>query len=281
MNLGADGKGTAVLARKNKTWRSWLSRATLGRFFLAVPSTVRSRAVVELMASLTIEEQRSTLESTRTGGEMREQCRRMHEQCHSLREFADRVRKLRRVISTAQPRNVVVGAGGSGWPGWASLEHEILDIAKVEDWEVLFDPMSVDRILMEHVLEHLEESECRAALALCYKHLRPGGLLRIAVPDGYRRDEKYRLEVEPPKDGHRMLFNKDTLSRMLKEHNFQVELLEYFDENDTFYAHAWDESEGLVRRSVRFDDQVEFRRGGLCYTSLIVDARKKSIRGVQ
>ena len=38
----------------------------------------------------------------------------------------------------------------------------------------------------------------------------------------------------------------------------------------------WDEREGHIKRSIRFDDQVAFQRGEMYYTSIIVDARKGS-----
>ena len=50
--------------------------------------------------------------------------------------------------------------------------------------------------------------------------------------------------------------------------------LEYFDAEGRFHASEWDEREGFISRSVRFDSQERFRRGELFYTSLIVDARK-------
>jgi predicted SAM-dependent methyltransferase len=81
-------------------------------------------------------------------------------------------------------------------------------------------------------------------------------------------------EVAPPKDGHQLLFTLESLTTMLQEAGFQVRPLEYFDSDERFHAVAWDSADGHVRRSVRFDRQVAFRRGDLYYTSLIVDAVK-------
>ena len=42
---------------------------------------------------------------------------------------------------------------------------------------------SVDAIYSSHMIEHLDRGEARAFLAECRRVLRPGGVLRLAVPD--------------------------------------------------------------------------------------------------
>src|SRR5207245_11225255 len=103
----------------------------------------------------------------------------------------------------------------------------------------LFAPNSIDRLLPEHVFEHLSEDECAAALAECFRYLKKGGLLRIAVPDGYRRDAAYLAEARPPKDGHRVLFTVETLITLLESVGFQATPLEYFDAQVIFHEHSW------------------------------------------
>jgi len=51
-----------------------------------------------------------------------------------------------------------------------------------------------------------------------------------------------------------------------------VALLEYFDARGNFHHAAWNEAEGMIHRSQRFD--ARNREGKLQYTSLILDARK-------
>jgi predicted SAM-dependent methyltransferase len=72
-----------------------------------------------------------------------------------------------------------------------------------------------------------------------------------------------------------VLYNIDTLTALLQSVGFSTTPLEYFDAQERFYAVTWDENEGMIYRSVRFDSQQEFQRDGLFYTSLIVDARKQ------
>jgi len=199
----------------------------------------------------------------------------------SLIPFRDRIRrqasirKVRRLARSTRPLNVVIGGAQSAFAGWLTTDRDVLDITSPSDWIDLFEPASIDHLLAEHVFEHLSEAECGIAFAECYKYLRPGGLLRIAVPDGFRRDPVYVAEVTPPKDGHQSLFTMDNLPPMLEAAGFAVALLEYFDAHEQFQANAWDESDGFISRSVRFDRQEDFKRGDLFYTSLIVDAVKR------
>jgi predicted SAM-dependent methyltransferase len=183
--------------------------------------------------------------------------------------------KLRKEINAANPLRVMLGAGPIRTDGWFQTDKEILDVTSPDDWSILFAPESIDSLLSEHMLEHLSEEEARTALGEAYRYLKPAGLFRLAVPDGYRSDPTYVKEVAPPADGHKMLYNIDSLTALLKSIGFATTPLEYFDAHEQFHAFTWDQSEGMIMRSIRFDTQQEFQRDGLFYTSLIVDARKQ------
>lgn len=183
--------------------------------------------------------------------------------------------KLRKEVSTASPLKVMLGAGPCKYDGWFHTDKDILDVTSSEDWSTLFTPGSIDSLLSEHMLEHLSEDEARVALAECYRYLKPQALFRLAVPDGYRRDPTYVKEVVPPNDGHKMLYTIDSLSALLQSVGFQTTPLEYFDAQEQFHATTWDQNDGMILRSVRFDTQQAFQRDGLFYTSLIIDARKQ------
>ena len=184
--------------------------------------------------------------------------------------------RLRQLIASATPLNVVIGGGETSYEGWIFTDRDLLNITNPSEWSKLFTPGSIDRLLCEHVLEHLSDADCRIALTEGYRYLKPGGLMRIAVPDGYRRDTAYVAEASPPKDGHEVLYNVESLTHLLEGVGFVVTPLEYFDSAEKFHAYEWDENEGFIMRSVRFDTQKDFQRGELYYTSLIVDARKPS-----
>lgn len=189
-------------------------------------------------------------------------------------ESAFRRQALRREANSAKPLNVILGSGPVTYPGWIATDSEVLDVISVRDWKRLFPPCSIDRLMAEHLFEHLSDSECTIAFMECFRYLKPGGLLRIAVPDGNRKDTDYVEEVTPPKDGHKMLFTVEDLMKRLVQTGFDVTPLEYFDAKEEFHCYPWDETDGLIRRSARYDTQERFKRGRLYYTSLIVDARK-------
>lgn len=186
----------------------------------------------------------------------------------------DRIRRLRRRMAGASSLNVVLGAGPTEFPGWFNTDYEVLNIVSSRDWAQLFAPETIDGLLSEHVLEHLSEEQGGIAVRECYRYLKPGGLFRVAVPDGYRRDPRYVAEASPPNDGHQALYNIDTLTALLASAGFVVTPLEYFDAGENFHAQPWDENKGMIMRSIRFDSQAAFQREQMFYTSLIVDARK-------
>lgn len=185
-----------------------------------------------------------------------------------------RLSAIRAQVKASQPVNVIIGAGQVPVNGWIATDADILDVTSTRAWMKLFSPNSIDRLMAEHVLEHLSDAECTMALTECFRYLKEGGLLRIAVPDGYRKDREYVEEVSPPKDGHKLLFTVDDLVARLDRIGFEATPLEYFDVSEQFHSHPWEEADGLIRRSVRYDTQERFKRGPLYYTSLIVDARK-------
>lgn len=183
-------------------------------------------------------------------------------------------RTVRNYLEHSNPLKLVIGSGNTQYEGWLSTDLRMLDITNPADWRKYFYPNCFDRMLAEHVLEHLSADENRAALALCYEYLKPGGIFRIAVPDGHRRDPDYVAEVTPPRDGHQMLFTIESLTAMVEESGFRVRPLEYFDASGMFHAERWESADGHIMRSARYDRQIAFKRDGLNYTSLILDAIK-------
>lgn len=176
---------------------------------------------------------------------------------------------------TENELKVVLGAGLSQMEGWILTDIDKLNILREEQWNFLFQPNSISNLLSEHVLEHLTEAEVRLGLTLAHKYLKVGGKIRIAVPDAYRKDEVYVKEVIPPKCGHKTYWNYKVLSALMKEIGFDVRLLEYFDENEKFNYTEWDENEGKILRSKKFDKREKFKKGDVFYTSLIVDGIKR------
>lgn len=194
------------------------------------------------------------------------------------KNFKRREDVRRKIACQHGPVRMIVGSANISYDGWIDTETDILDILKEEEWRYLLGQRKVEMLLSEHVLEHIAPAEQLKSVRLCYRFLKPGGRFRVAVPDGYRPDDSYRKEIMPPRDGHTMVFNHQTLETMLQAAGFQTTLLEYFDMDGMFHLKEWHPDFGMIRRSARFDTQQQFRiKNGshiLNYTSLIVDGVK-------
>jgi predicted SAM-dependent methyltransferase len=176
-----------------------------------------------------------------------------------------------------KPIKLVVGSMFSSFEGWIHSDIETLNLLVKSDWDNYFAENSIDKILAEHVWEHLTPEQGKLAFQNCYTYLKPGGFLRVAVPDGFNPNEEYINYVKPGgtgngADDHKLLYNYQIMSGFLQEIGFQVNLLEYFDANGQFHKSPWKPEDGMIRRSADHDSRNQ--GGKLGYTSLIIDAYK-------
>jgi predicted SAM-dependent methyltransferase len=186
-------------------------------------------------------------------------------------------RRLRTLARRTRPLRIVLGASGIFETGWIPTDIGVLDLLNERHWTRAFAENSIDVLLAEHVWEHLTLEQGSLAARHCLRFLKPGGYLRVAVPDGYHPDPSYIEWVRvggsgAGADDHKVLYNCDTFRRLFETAGFQVELLEYFDAAHQFHSTDWDPAAGLIHRSRRFDERN--REGRLNYTSIILDARK-------
>lgn len=118
------------------------------------------------------------------------------------------------------------------------------------------------------------------AARICYNYLKPGGYIRCAVPDGLFPDEEYQKTVQiggpgpndHPAASHKIVHTYHSIVSMFSEAGFDVQLLEYCDEQGKFHYNEWDEKQGFIYRSRRFDHRNTDDHLG--FVSLIVDAVK-------
>jgi predicted SAM-dependent methyltransferase len=178
---------------------------------------------------------------------------------------------------------VIVGAGGVQQPGWLSLEESDLDITQPEAWARFFPSASLDCVFAEHVWEHLTPDEAIGAALNCFAYLKPGGTLRIAVPDGFHPDSTYISWVAPGigfnGDDHKQLYNYLSLCSQLTAAGFDCFPKEFFNERGQLFTFPLGDDCGHIKRTVRrYPFSLEGSLVGLLlgttYTSLTVDARK-------
>lgn len=178
------------------------------------------------------------------------------------------------------PLNVILGAGDQRWDGWISTQQAQLDLTDRRSFEAWFGPRRADALLCEHVWEHLTEAQGRAAAQLCFRFLKPGGVLRCAVPDANFPDAAYQRTVQVggpgsadhPAADHRVVYDFRRFAAVFGDAGFEVELLEYCDEAGRFHYHGWDVTTGPIYRSLLLDHRN--RDGRLGFVSIILDARK-------
>ncbi|MGV3723054.1 MAG: class I SAM-dependent methyltransferase [Actinomycetota bacterium] len=96
-------------------------------------------------------------------------------------------------LAGSGPVKLHLGCGESPKPGWVNVDLVGLptDLAWNLDRSLPFADCTVDAIFHEHVLEHLELDRGLAMVRECFRVLKPGGLLRIGVPDARKYIESY------------------------------------------------------------------------------------------
>ncbi len=187
-------------------------------------------------------------------------------------------RQVRQQTARRGPLRIVVGSSHVFDDGWIPTNVQYLNLLIDEHWQHAFRDHPIDTVLAEHVWEHLSPADGRAAAVNCYRYLKPGGRLRIAVPDGHHPDPEYIEFVRPGGSGpgasdHHTLYTCESICDMLSSVGFNVDLLEYYDADGKFHAAQWDQADGRVHRCANWTETLADGRK-MSYSSLIVDGRK-------
>lgn len=174
------------------------------------------------------------------------------------------------------PKKINIGSGNIDLDNtWINTDIDSLNVTKQEDWRKFLHNIKLDNIMAEHVWEHLSEKDAELANINCFNFLKSGGILRVAVPDGFNPDKNYIDYVKPNGYGagsedHKILYNYKIMKEKLERIGFKVKLLEYWDESGLFHSVDWTNEAGKIIRSKRYDERNQ--GGQIKYTSLIVDA---------
>lgn len=183
-------------------------------------------------------------------------------------------------VKMNQGLKIILGAGKTVLDGWVSTQEADLNLLDRKCFERQFEENSVDAMLAEHVWEHMTKEEGMLAAKHCYEFLKPGGYIRVAVPDAYFRNEWYQNmvkvggpgPVDHPAYTHKIVYDYKSLTEVFEKAGFEVELLEYCDEEGTFHYRYWNPQDGRIGRSLRFDTRNSLEKLGM--VSLIIDAKK-------
>ena len=187
-------------------------------------------------------------------------------------------RKLRRRVNSANKLRINLSPLRSSQQGWIPA-YQTLDLLRPEQWVEYFEPGSLDAILAEDVWQKLTPQQACLAVATCFQFLKPGGYVRVAVPDGYHPSSDYIQRVRPGSVvDHLVLYDHESLEQLFQDAGFQVRPIEYFDAAGSFHTTSWNVSDGLVQQSLLFDKRNESQP--FAYTSLFIDAVKELQAGV-
>lgn len=105
--------------------------------------------------------------------------------------------RARRYLRT-QPLRLHLGSSSSRKPGWVNVDLLRPGRRLELYWDLRhplpFPDQTVDAVFSEHLHEHLELAASIALLSECRRVLKPGGVLRVGVPDLGRYLAAYRGE---------------------------------------------------------------------------------------
>ena len=178
---------------------------------------------------------------------------------------------------------IIIGAGKTNIDGWISTQETELNILKRSDFQRLSQQGKITAMLAEHVWEHMTKEEGIIAAKNCFDYLEYGGYLRIAVPDGNFKNKWYQNMVKIGGNGdpthpaytHKVVYDYLSLKDVFEQVGFVVDLLEYCDNEGNFHYKYWNEADGRIGRSFRFDTRNSMSQLGMA--SIIIDAKKPII----
>ena len=187
------------------------------------------------------------------------------------------IRLLRRQIESCDRIRLAVGSESHCSENWIPAASDQIDLVNPGSWSSFLQKSSVDAILAERVWGHLSEHDSRTAARNCFQFLRPGGYLRVAVPDGFHPSQQRKtlqggVGSETGVGGGGRLYNHLSFADVFLAVGFQVQMIEFFDQEGVFHSNHWDVSKGLVKRSLLFDERNIAQP--FAYTSLVLDAVK-------
>jgi len=187
--------------------------------------------------------------------------------------------RTRRQFAKLQECRVNIGCGPRPTPGWANLD--VLPAEGVQFWDcrrgLPFSDNAVSAIYSEHSFEHLDlETEAKPFLQECLRCLRPGGVIRLIVPDAGAYLGLYgkqwdllaaKRPLEHTENGWRDHWSENVYST-------QMQLINWVFRQDYEHKYAYDEETlTLILRQAGFS-QVARQSYGISFDSQMARDRE-------
>lgn len=162
-------------------------------------------------------------------------------------------RKARKIAQHGGPLRLHLGSGGQPKKDWLNVDlaGDPTDLAWNLAKGIPFADGSVDAIFQEHLLEHIPLQAGATLMDECFRVLRPGGIMRIGVPDAgellqsYVGDGKYLESIHPGRPTrllgvqelfywhrHTAMYDEDTLALMFRAGGFPDATRRQFGDTD-------------------------------------------------
>lgn len=151
------------------------------------------------------------------------------------------------ISTVANPIKLNLGAGGHAIPGFTPLDRS----TGQEVYPLAYADNSVDEIRASHILEHFSHQQTFNVIREWVRVLKPGGVLRIAVPDFAYIADAYTKQRETPHpieaylfgghmnadDQHGAMFDRDKLEQLMEAAGLR-EITEWKSEIEDCAAYA-------------------------------------------
>ena len=225
----------------------------------------------------------------------------LHHLLHNIIAYQIRRWMIKYKVANNDDINLVIGASDTKYLGWISTNIEELNMINEKDYQYYFSKKNIDRILLEHVVEHIEYDDFIQFLTIVKKYMRAGGNIRIAVPDAYHASQYYRELTKvngagPGADDHKFFYSIDDFEIIAKQLGFGINKLEYFDYRGNFHQLDYDFKNGYISRcaknykggfsnskaeynkminTVPSNRRNQFSQYNISYTSLLIDFHLK------
>jgi predicted SAM-dependent methyltransferase len=162
-------------------------------------------------------------------------------------------RKARRIAESCDSLKLHLGSGSQPKDGWVNVDlaGDPIDLAWNLAHGIPFCDFSIDAIFHEHFLEHISLQAAIGVMDESFRVLKPGGILRIGVPDAGELLKSYagdgeRIETIHPGRPTRMLavqelfywhrhttmYDEETLALMFKAGGFPSPTERRFGDTD-------------------------------------------------